>query len=228
MTDKDIRQIIAENIEAAMSAHSSIRSQTALAKVSKVAQSTIGRILRAEVSAGADNLQAIAKALDTTQARLVTPKEETLKTALASSSKSFFDLMRDNCQSLSIEEQTELAELLGNSIRNFAKDHWKRDQESKSSQKAPDNYVIPKKSSTELLDEIHVAEGHLEEMSELVEKYIKYQRQAREENDDELETLWRSRRLSLQANVRAQEEHIELLRHQLENGLQVDDDKRLA
>ena len=54
---------IAEALARAMAAHPHIKTQTALAGESGVAQSTVGRVLRAEAIPGAKVLEALAKAL---------------------------------------------------------------------------------------------------------------------------------------------------------------------
>lgn len=58
---KSTRTIIAENLRALMSASRSLTSQAQVAQKSGVAQSTIGRILREEVDARSDNLDAIGR-----------------------------------------------------------------------------------------------------------------------------------------------------------------------
>lgn len=57
---------IGDNLARLMEAHPHIKTQTALAAASGVAQSTIGRILRKEAVPGAENVQRLAEALGAT------------------------------------------------------------------------------------------------------------------------------------------------------------------
>lgn len=61
---------VGKNIAALMAASSTLKSQPSLALRTGVAQTTIGRILRNEVSASADTIHKIAQAFDTDVAAL--------------------------------------------------------------------------------------------------------------------------------------------------------------
>lgn len=62
--DMELRELVAKRLHQAMDEHPHIRSQPALQSKSGVAQSTIGRILRAEVNVGVETLGELATALD--------------------------------------------------------------------------------------------------------------------------------------------------------------------
>jgi transcriptional regulator with XRE-family HTH domain len=68
-----IEFVLAKNLYALMSRHPELWSQSALAQRSGVNQRTIGRILSADTSAQLHTLQAIARAIGTTPAVLITP-----------------------------------------------------------------------------------------------------------------------------------------------------------
>lgn len=70
MKAKTTRDIVAENLAAWMRSDTNLSSQPKLAAKSKVGQTTIGRILRKEVSASSENLRAIAEAFGRTLADL--------------------------------------------------------------------------------------------------------------------------------------------------------------
>jgi SOS-response transcriptional repressor LexA len=59
-----------------MASHITLRTQTALAKASGVAQSTIGRILRGEVDPQSDNVERLARAFGLTYSALAALAEE--------------------------------------------------------------------------------------------------------------------------------------------------------
>lgn len=71
-----IEQILADNLKSLMDGHPQFTSQHLIANKSKVAQSTVGRIMRAETSATIDNVEAIAKIFGLTAADLLQDPDE--------------------------------------------------------------------------------------------------------------------------------------------------------
>lgn len=67
----ELRRVLASNLDRLMLSRPGLETQLHLAKRSGVAQSTVGRILRAETSATLDNLEALADALGTDAAALL-------------------------------------------------------------------------------------------------------------------------------------------------------------
>lgn len=74
--------VIAENLRARMGAHVSLNTQPALANASGVGQTTIGRILRAEVNPTAENLRKLTKALGCTVSDLFGETNSTAKVTM--------------------------------------------------------------------------------------------------------------------------------------------------
>lgn len=68
----DLANTLARNLAACMASSAVTRTQNALEEVSGVAQSTIGRLLRAEVECSLDTLEKIASALHVSAAELLT------------------------------------------------------------------------------------------------------------------------------------------------------------
>lgn len=76
MQDMDSRALLARNLKTMMERSPDLKSQGALHRRSKVAQSTIDRILGAEVSATLDVLDKLAGAFGLTGWQLIHPKPD--------------------------------------------------------------------------------------------------------------------------------------------------------
>lgn len=68
-----LRKTVAENLQRLMDEHVELRSQSALARRSKVPQRTIGRIVNQEVTASLDVLEALSKPFDLQPWQLLVP-----------------------------------------------------------------------------------------------------------------------------------------------------------
>jgi transcriptional regulator with XRE-family HTH domain len=69
-----IKNVLAENLRILMERNPGLDSQPKLASKSGIGQSTIGRILRAEVSTTIDIVEAIANVFGLTAAEILTPR----------------------------------------------------------------------------------------------------------------------------------------------------------
>jgi Helix-turn-helix len=72
----DARALLARNLAALMAKSPDLMSQGALHRRSKVAQATIGRILRAETAASVDTLDQLAGAFGLSAWQLIHPKPD--------------------------------------------------------------------------------------------------------------------------------------------------------
>ncbi len=68
-----LQQTVAENLQKLMDEHVELRTQSALARRSKVPQRTIGRIVNQEVTASLEVLESLAKPFDLQPWQLLVP-----------------------------------------------------------------------------------------------------------------------------------------------------------
>lgn len=78
-------EVLAENVKALLDSHKTIDTQAKLAAKSKVGQSTISRILRADTQATAETIDALAQAFGVTHAQLITPNASNVSSAVIGS-----------------------------------------------------------------------------------------------------------------------------------------------
>lgn len=76
MAQENTREVLARRVRQLMDASPALDTQDKLAARCGIAQSTVGRILRCEVAATLDNVQALARAFGVPPGELVGPREQ--------------------------------------------------------------------------------------------------------------------------------------------------------
>ena len=103
------REIISSNLTRLMKDTPSLNSQPKLQAKSGVAQATIGRILRQEVSASVDTLEDIARAFGKDDITCLVSKNGALNDSAPNSSAEFFEAFGSYLESLPIKELIKVA-----------------------------------------------------------------------------------------------------------------------